>query len=134
MKPIINVTCAIIEKDNKVLVAQRSEKMNLPLKWEFPGGKVKNGETDIDCLKREIQEELNLKINILEGLQNNVHEYESISIKLIPFICNIIEGDLILKEHKQIKWLDANDLMTLDFADADKPILKEYLCQKKQLS
>lgn len=57
---IIQVTCGIILKDGKVLVAQRSEAMSLPLKWEFPGGKIVRGESEEDCLKRELLEELNI--------------------------------------------------------------------------
>jgi 8-oxo-dGTP diphosphatase len=60
----IRVTCAIIEFAGKVLVVQRSKKMNLPLKWEFPGGKIEEGELEEECIVREIKEELNLDIEI----------------------------------------------------------------------
>ena len=55
----IQVTCAIIQFDNKILAVQRSETMKLPLKWEFAGGKIEKGETEIDCIKREIFEQIN---------------------------------------------------------------------------
>ena len=58
----IDVTCAIISFNNKILVVQRSENMKLPLKWEFPGGKIENGESEKECIKREIKEKLNIKI------------------------------------------------------------------------
>ena len=58
----IPVTCAIIQYDNKILAVQRSETMKLPLKWEFAGGKIESGESEIDCVKREIFEELNIKM------------------------------------------------------------------------
>lgn len=61
---MLNVTCAIIEHNNKILICQRSERMKLPLKWEFPGGKVETGEGKEACLKREIREELGLDIKV----------------------------------------------------------------------
>ncbi|WP_251795780.1 MULTISPECIES: NUDIX domain-containing protein [unclassified Arenibacter] len=64
----IIVTCAIIESENQVLVVQRSENMKLPLKWEFPGGKIEKGESEQDCLIREIREELNIEIELMKRL------------------------------------------------------------------
>ncbi len=66
---MIDVTCAIILRDGKILATQRSEKMNLPLKWEFPGGKIEQNETPGNCLQREIREELNLEIELLKKLE-----------------------------------------------------------------
>ena len=63
---MINVTCAIIYFNDKILVTQRSEKMKFPLKWEFPGGKLEEGESEIDCIKREIREEINIEIEIFK--------------------------------------------------------------------
>lgn len=128
---MINVTCAIIEKDGKVLCAQRSELMNLPLKWEFPGGKVEAGETNENCIVREIEEELGLKISILDSLPPSIFQYpNSKEICLLPFICRIEAGEINLKEHKQIKWLSLSELKTLDWAAADIPILENYLALK----
>lgn len=83
---MIQVICAIILKDNKILVTQRSEKMSLPLKWEFPGGKLEIYENEIDCIKREIKEELNIEIEVLKRLSNSVFDYGTFKINLIPFI------------------------------------------------
>jgi len=124
---MIRVTCAIIENKNKVLCAQRSALMNLPLKWEFPGGKLEAGESEEDCLIREIREELNLIIGNLERLPSNIHTYEGgKAIELIPFRCKVVEGNLILKEHQQIKWLTAAELLILDWAEADISIVEYY--------
>ena len=83
---MIEVTCAIIEHNNKVLITQRSAKMALPLKWEFPGGKIEKNETAEACLIREILEELDVNIKITKQLKSNTHEYsETKIIKLIPF-------------------------------------------------
>lgn len=124
---MINVTCAIIKIDNKILVTQRSEKMKLPLKWEFPGGKLEDNESELDCIKREIREELHLEIEVLERLSNSIFDYGTFKINLIPFIANYISGDIVLTEHKDYKLIDKSELINLDWADADIPIVEEFL-------
>ena len=125
---MISVTCAIIEKDGKVLCAQRSEVMHLPLKWEFPGGKVEDDEDPEECLKREIREELGIEINIVERLISNKHTCpDQKCFELIPFRCSIAGGKLNVKEHKLVKWLNRSELRELDWAEADIPVLHHYL-------
>lgn len=128
---MLRVTCAIIEDNNKVLCAQRSQQMNLPLKWEFPGGKVEDNEQFENCLKREIKEELGVTINILEKLPANRHNYAGKLIELIPFRCELSTFQIELREHSQIKWLPIEQLLVLDWAEADIPIVKNYI-QKYQ--
>jgi 8-oxo-dGTP diphosphatase len=125
---MLKVTCALITNpQNQVLAAQRSTTMSLPLKWEFPGGKIEAGETAEDCLIREIKEELNIEIQIVQSLPSNMHVYPQITIQLIPFICTQTGGEIILKEHAQYRWLRKNELLALDWADADVPIVEIYL-------
>jgi len=125
---MIIVTCAIIEKDSKVLCAQRSELMHLPLKWEFPGGKVEDNEDPEECLKREIREELGVEISIIERLISNIHTYpDQKRFELIPFRCSLVGGKLVAKEHKLVKWLNIYELRELDWAEADIPVLHQYL-------
>jgi len=125
---VIEVTCALIVDDqNRLFVAQRSRKMNLPLKWEFPGGKVESGESFAKCLIREIKEELSIEIEIITQLPSNIHTYPSITIRLIPFICKHVRGEITLKEHANFRWLNISELLDLDWADADIPILGNYL-------
>ena len=124
---MINVICAIIFFNNKILVAQRNEVMKLPLKWEFPGGKLEDGESEIDCIKREIKEEINIDIEVLEKLSNSIFDYGDFKINLIPFISTYVTGEIILSEHKDYKLLDKTELLNLDWAEADLPILKEFL-------
>jgi 8-oxo-dGTP diphosphatase len=93
--------------------------MPLPLKWEFPGGKIEADETAEECLIREIKEELNIEIQITGSLPPNDHQYPDKLIRLIPFICRQKDGEIILKEHADYKWLDAKDLLDLDWAEAD---------------
>lgn len=125
-KPL-QVCCAIIESDGKILIAQRSEKMNLALKWEFPGGKIEKGETAENCIVREIKEELGIDIKVKDRLKENVHDYGSRVIELIPFVCCVNGGKIKVLEHKNIIWDKAEKLNDLDFAGADIPIYNEYL-------
>lgn len=127
MKPHIRVVCAIIHQENKILAVQRSEKMALPLKWEFPGGKIEENESEVDCIKREIKEELNIDIEIKKRLTPSLHSYEDFSIELIPYISVCKSGNLTLNEHKQLLWLDKEALINLDWAEADVPIVNEYI-------
>ncbi len=119
------VTCAIIAYDEKILAVQRSSSMSLPLKWEFPGGKIEYGESEEECVLREIKEELNLEIIVLKKLQPSTFDYPHISIKLIPFIAKQVAGTIRLNEHAAYKYLSKNELMSLDWAEADIPIVKE---------
>lgn len=123
----IRVTCAIIESEGKILVVQRSEKMNLPLKWEFPGGKIENGEREEECIVREIKEELNLEIALTKKLNSSIFDYPNISIELIPFIAKQVGGQISLSEHADYKFLTKEELLNLDWAEADIPVVKEYL-------
>lgn len=122
----IHVTCAIIERGGLVLAAQRSASMSMPLKWEFPGGKINAGESLEQCLFRELVEELGISIKIGQPLLPTTHQYPSFSITLYPFICSIESGTLTLHEHAAISWLPSGELHTLDWADADVPIVYAY--------
>jgi 8-oxo-dGTP diphosphatase len=125
---VVNVTCAlIIDNQNRLFAAQRSSKMSLPLKWEFPGGKIESNESSEESLIREIKEELNIDIEIVKNLPSNIHAYPSIVIQLIPFICRQINGVITLKEHINYRWLTTNELLDLEWAEADIPILYYYL-------
>jgi 8-oxo-dGTP diphosphatase len=127
MNKAIGVACAIISIDQRYLVVQRSNSMNLPLKWEFPGGKIEPNETEEECIKREIKEELNIEISLVKRLSSTFFEYPSIAIELIPYLANYESGKINLKEHKQYKLLSKEELSSLDWAEADLPIVKEIL-------
>ena len=124
---MINVTCGIILKDCKILVTQRSEKMQLALKWEFPGGKIEPNETEEQCIHRELKEELGIEIEILEKLEPKPFHYEQFSINLIPFVATYLSGEIMLHEHKDFKWLTKEELTALDWASADVPVLESFL-------
>ncbi len=83
----LQVACAIILKENFVIITQRSESMRLPLKWEFPGGKVEKNESAEECIHREIFEELNIQITLKKRLKNSIYCYPDHIVCLIPFYC-----------------------------------------------
>ena len=124
---MLNVVCAIIYVGNKILVTQRSKNMKLPLKWEFPGGKLENAESEIECIKREIKEELNIEIKIIKRLSSSIHNYEDFKIQLIPYVVEYESGEIILTEHAEFQLLEKQKLNLLDWAEADLPILRQIL-------
>ncbi len=127
----IHVTCAIIERDGLVLASQRSAAMSMPLKWEFPGGKIDPGESPEACLRREIHEELSIQVGVGKNLPVSTYHYPAFTISLYPFICAIETGEIVLHEHAAIAWLTPEKLHALEWAEADVPVLASYLAQKK---
>jgi 8-oxo-dGTP diphosphatase len=124
---MIKVTCAIVLFNSKILVTQRAHNMSLPLKWEFPGGKVEESENVIECIKREIKEEINIEIEVVRQLSNSIYNYGTFTINLIPFLSEYVSGEIILAEHNDYKLLDKSELLHLDWAEADLPIVEEFL-------
>jgi 8-oxo-dGTP diphosphatase len=127
--PHLHVACAIIQQNGLILATQRSATMSLPLKWEFPGGKLEAGESAQDCLVRELQEELGVSVRVGQGLTPLTHNYPDFRVTLHPFCCDQLEGDLTLHEHNAVRWLPLDELAGLDWLEADRPII-EQLRQK----
>ena len=100
--------------------------MSLPLKWEFPGGKIDKGERPEECLKRELREELGIEAAVGKPLTPVTHHYPTFSITLYPFICTIVSGEITLHEHVACAWMPPETLHTLDWAEADMPVIETY--------
>jgi len=125
---MINVTCAIIRnEDEEILVVQRGEKTDHPFKWEFPGGKLHDGESEEECIIREIREELNMNMVICSRLPAVEHDYGHKQIRLIPFVCDTLDDIPFLTEHNAFKWLAPGELRSVGFSEADIPVAEEYL-------
>lgn len=124
---MIQVVCAVILNDDKILIARRSEKMSLALKWEFPGGKVENGEDKHRALKREIREELDMDISIKKELTPVVHRYPDFELCLYPFLCFSKSRKFKASEHAEILWEDVENLKNYDWAAADVPVVNEVI-------
>ena len=122
----LHVACALIERDGLLLAVRRSASMSLPLKWEFPGGKIEPGESPAECLRREVLEELDVEVEVGESLPAVAHDYPEFSVILYPLRCRITAGEPVLKEHAEARWLAAADVRALDWAAADLPVLEEW--------
>ena len=125
-KTLIKVPCAIIERRGKVLAAQRSAQGSLPMKWEFPGGKLEAGESELEALIREIREELSVEILVGDQLPVTNRDDIGRTIQLVPFVCQLVTDEIMLTEHEQILWLSAEELPSLDWAEADRNVLENY--------
>ncbi|MFC0524705.1 (deoxy)nucleoside triphosphate pyrophosphohydrolase [Pontibacillus salicampi] len=123
MKKNIYVVGAVIIENEKVLCAQRGTEKSLPLKWEFPGGKIESGETAHEALRREIDEEMECSIQIGEQLDYTVYEYDFGIVHLTTYYCELLEGEPKLTEHVAFEWLPTNELTKLNWAPADLPAI-----------
>jgi len=116
---MIEVCCAIVVKGSKILAVQHGPKSGHPWKWEFPGGKTDLDETAEQCIVREIEEELNIEIEIIHQLVSVDFDYGNKQICLVPFICQILSGDINLTEHIAQCWFTFDEWEALDWLDAD---------------
>ena len=128
----IKVACAIIEKNGKILIAQRRHEDSLGGFWEFPGGKLKEGETFEDCLVREVREELGVEVRPRHFLRVVSHDYPEKRIRLHFYVCDFCSGEPARLECLDFKWVAAGDLLKFQFPPADLDILNE-LIEKQDL-
>ncbi|MFS0598612.1 (deoxy)nucleoside triphosphate pyrophosphohydrolase [Peribacillus frigoritolerans] len=135
MKKQVKVVAAIIENEkDEILCALRSPEMSIPNMWEFPGGKVEKGEDLFTALKREIDEELQCKVETETSIFNdNTHEYETFIINLLSIKCRIIEGTPTANEHSKLIWLKRENLSSLKWAPADIPAVEQLINEKNSL-
>lgn len=121
----IEVVASVLIQDNRVFCAQRKDVGETAKKWEFPGGKIEAGETHQQALEREISEELSAKIAVGKFITTIHHQYNTFAITMHAYQCSILEGKLTLSEHLDYRWLSRNELMSVDWAPADVPIVKK---------
>jgi len=122
---VIRVTAALIEKDGKILIAQRNGEGNQALKWEFPGGKIDPGETPEQCLSRELKEELNLDIRVGELLDTINFDYPTWTIQLLVYRAEIVGGEMRLNVHNDVRWVARSEISSYDFCPADVELVKK---------
>ena len=123
MKPITRVTAAILERDGRILIAQRKGGDFLCGKWEFPGGKVEAGETPQTCLGRELKEELAIDVTVGEYLGSHIYHYDHLSIELMAYRAFWVSGVLTMNDHNACRWVPIDQLAGFDFAPADRPFV-----------
>lgn len=125
-----DVTCALIESGERVLVARRAQTADSGGLWEFPGGKVAPGETEAECLRREIREELGAVVEVVERLTPVLHREPDREIRLIPYFCTLVRGRPRPLEHDGILWSTGGELVELAWCPADIPVLRQYLSKR----
>ena len=123
------VVGGLIYQNEKILICQRKEEGDHPLKWEFPGGKLKDNENNQEALKRELKEELSIEINEMIFFDEYLYEYKKISknLKLIFFQIFQFEGEIQNKVHQQLKWIDISKLGDYDFLEGDLKIINKLM-------
>ena len=122
---MIKVVCGIISNsEGKIFIARRKEGKTMGGKWEFPGGKLEQGETEQACLQRELLEELGMQVKVGEKLGENEHHYTDFSIRLIAYQCEFISATYALTDHDAYEWVEVKVLSSFDLADADIPLLE----------
>lgn len=125
----IEVVAAIIYFEDKILCVQRPKNKlkYISKKFEFPGGKIEQGETQKEALKRELLEELNILADIKSLFFTVIHEYPDFELTMHSYICEVKTKELQLNEHIAQKWLTLNELNKLDWAAADIPIVNKLI-------
>jgi len=121
------VTAAILEKDGKILIAQRKPGAALAGKWEFPGGKLESGETPEACLRRELMEEFGVDTEIGAFICSSKFEYKHLPIELLVYKAVHLSGEFRLNDHARIEWVAPADLPGYDLSSADIPVAELLL-------
>ena len=130
-----NVVAAVIEVDGKVLCMQRgvTRYEYTSHLWEFPGGKVEEGETPQQALHRELMEEMNLDVVVHEQLATVTHDYPDFTITLAAYRCTAGTTDFIMREHAASRWLPWDELLTLPWCAADERLIKQFSENRSKL-
>ncbi len=125
MKLTLVVACALVDADNRVLIAQRPADKAMPGLWEFPGGKVDDGERPEDALIRELAEELGVTVReaCLAPLTFASHTYADFHLLMPLYICRRWDGTVSAKEHQALAWVRANKLRDYPMPPADLPLI-----------
>jgi len=130
----LNVVAGIIFFGDEILCMQRPESKHdyISYKFEFPGGKIDPGETEVEALKRELMEEMDMKVEVDESTKFLIvnHTYPDFEITMHSYICKVDTKEFVMKEHKDFKWLKRGKLAHLDWAMADMPIVIKLMTQK----
>lgn len=125
------VTAAAMVMNGKVLIAQREAGSHMEFRWEFPGGKLETDETPEECIVREIKEELDMDIEVIDIYKVVKFKYEEKDILLLCYLCKILSGEGKALECNDFKWVERDKLTDFDFVPADLPIVEKILKEER---
>ena len=126
IKVVAAVICDSFENKTKIFATSRGYG-DFKGQWEFPGGKVEPGETPQQALVREIKEELDVKVEVGELIDTIEYDYPAFHLSMDCFWCNVIDGEIFLKEAEAAKWLNKNELHSVDWLPADMSLINKIL-------
>ena len=125
------VVAALIFQQGKILVCQRTRHQTMPLKWEFPGGKIETGEQPRDALRRELEEELGIDADIGEEVARIEHKYKNGgAVELRFYVVHQYRGEIDNRIFRDVQWADPKDLPGFDFLEADLELVKDLASGK----
>lgn len=125
--PTIRVVAAVIERGGRYLITRRRPSAVLPLLWEFPGGRVEHDENHEDALKREVRHRLGVEIRVSELMNFVSHRYERYIVELHLFACEISAGELKPHHVHELRWVQSDELDSIDFTPADEISMNQLL-------
>lgn len=123
----LNVVIAIIFRDSKILIAKRRKGDTFADHWEFPGGKQEPGESVVDCLHRELREELDITVDHLEPLAKIIHAYPEFVVCLHPFVCQLASGEPKPLACQHLAWVMPEELRQHQFPAANARLIEEII-------
>ena len=126
---MISVLAGIIRKKNKVLIGRRAPHERAPGLWEFPGGKMEQGETPEECLKRELMEELGIKADIGTFFTKYEYKYPHVTYQMYFYFVDTFSGNLEYNAHDKLEWIRTDEFKKYDFLPGDQPVL-DLLCSQ----
>ena len=124
---MIKVTAGIVEKDGKLLIAKRKSGKSIESLWEFPGGKLEEGESLEECLKRELMEELNIEVKVDSYLCSSFFNHKGKEMELLAYRASYVAGELKMFDHDDIRWVNPSEFNNYEFIEPDKVIIRKLV-------
>jgi len=128
-REMITVTAGILVRDARVFIAKRKAHARLAGKWEFPGGKVEQGETPEVCLKRELEEELGIDATVGDYLGESIYRYDFGTVRILFYRAFWDGKPIVSKDHQEVQWVSLDQLDGYDFAPADIPFVEKLMAR-----